>query len=123
MKHLSIWNEKRKAAAAKYKKALKDHITFIAADRNTDPVYHLLVAYVPDRDSLMKFLEEKGISTGIHYPIPLHLQPAFKSLGYKRGDLPVCEKLSGEIFSLPIFPEITDEQIDYVVQSVKEYYK
>jgi dTDP-4-amino-4,6-dideoxygalactose transaminase len=123
LQHVREWNEKRKEAAAKYKRSLKGIVEFIETDKNCDPVYHLLVARVPDRDRLISFLAGKGVSTGIHYPIPLHLQPAFKDLGYKKGDLPVCEKLAGEILSLPIFPEITEDQIEYTVQSIKEYYK
>jgi len=123
LKHVREWNEKRKEAAAEYKRSLKGVVEFIETDKNCDPVYHLLVAKVPDRDKLISFLAVRGVSTGIHYPVPLHLQPAFKYLGYKKGDLPVSEKLAGEILSLPIFPEITGEQINFVVQSLKEYYK
>jgi dTDP-4-amino-4,6-dideoxygalactose transaminase len=68
-------------------------------------------------------LREKGIQTAVHYPIPLHLQKAFSHLGYKQGDFPISEQYSNEVLSLPMFPELKDEEIDYVVESVKEFFK
>jgi len=100
-----------------------NYITFVEEDPTVRSVYHLLVARTLFRKDMIKFLGEHGIATGIHYPIPLHLQPAYKHLGSNYGDLPRCEKIAEEIISLPIFPEITDEQIDFVVQTIKEYIK
>ncbi len=68
-----------------------------------------------------KKLKEQNISTGIHYPVPLHLQPAYKYLGYKRGDFPEAEKASKEILSLPIYPELTEKQIKFIVNTIKNY--
>jgi dTDP-4-amino-4,6-dideoxygalactose transaminase len=70
----------------------------------------------------MAFLKEKDVSCGIHYPIPLHLQPAYSYKGYKRGDFPVAEKAAKEILSIPIYPEMTQEQLRYVVDSIKEFF-
>ena len=86
-------------------------------------VYHLFVIKVSGgkRDELQKFLGENEIASGLHYPIPLHLQPCFTHLGYKKGDFPVTENTADRLLSLPMFPELTREQIEYVVQSIKEY--
>jgi dTDP-4-amino-4,6-dideoxygalactose transaminase len=85
-------------------------------------VYHLYVIRAPRRDDLAKHLEANGISTGLHYPIPLHMQAAFKQLGYKAGDFPVTEKAANEILSLPMYPELTPEMIKYVAQNIRAFY-
>jgi dTDP-4-amino-4,6-dideoxygalactose transaminase len=74
------------------------------------------------RDALMKYLNEHGVATGLHYPIPLHAQPCFKHLGYAMGDFPVTEQLSENGLSLPMFAEMTDEQIDYVCDTIRKFY-
>jgi dTDP-4-amino-4,6-dideoxygalactose transaminase len=79
------------------------------------------VIRLPRRDELARYLKSKGIETVIHYPIPLHLQPAYKRLGYKPGDFPVTEKLVNEIISLPIYPELSEEQIAEVVAGITEF--
>jgi dTDP-4-amino-4,6-dideoxygalactose transaminase len=86
-------------------------------------VYHLYVIKLKNRDQVQKMLTEKGIGTALHYPVPLHLQNAYRLLGYKKGDFPITEKHAEEILSLPMFPELTEEQIAYVVESVKECVK
>jgi len=86
-------------------------------------VYHLYVIRAKDRDKLQIFLKENGIGTGLHYPIPLHLTQAYAHLGYKKGEFPVAEKLANEILSLPMYPELTEEQIDYVCEKIKAFYK
>ena len=73
------------------------------------------------RDGLQKFLSEKNISTGFHYPLPLHLQKAYRHLGYTQGDFPVAEKLAQQLISLPMYPELTENQIEYVASCVKEF--
>jgi dTDP-4-amino-4,6-dideoxygalactose transaminase len=89
-------------------------------------VYHLFVIQVEggnlERDNLMKYLNDKGISTGLHYPVPLHLQSCFKGLGYKKGDFPVTEKLAESGLSLPMYPELADEQIEYVSEKIIEFF-
>jgi dTDP-4-amino-4,6-dideoxygalactose transaminase len=84
-------------------------------------VYHLYVLRVKDRDGLQKYLGENGVASGFHYKYPLHLQKAYAHLNYKEGDFPVTEKVMGEIISLPMFPELTEEQIAYTVEKVKEF--
>jgi dTDP-4-amino-4,6-dideoxygalactose transaminase len=84
-----------------------------------EPVWHLYVVRVPERDRVLRRLREDGIDAGIHYPVPLHLQPAYAYLGGKKGDLPVTERVADEILSLPIFPEMTPGQVDRVVDSLR----
>ena len=86
-------------------------------------MYHLYVVRVPHRDELKEYLWQKGVGTGIHYPIPCHLQPAFRFLGYQPGDLPVAERIAGEILSLPMYPELMAEQLDYVVDEIRRFYR
>lgn len=119
---LDEWNEARRRNAQLYNELLKDSnvVTPIKSDF-AKHVYHLYVIRVKNRDRLQAYLQSKGISTGIHYPIPIHLQEAYQSLEYKRGDFPVTEKYANEILSLPMFPELTFEQIKYVVQEIKNF--
>ena len=84
-------------------------------------VYHLYVILVDNRDGLQKFLQDKGIATGLHYPLPLHLQQAYAHLGYKKGDFPVTESAAERLLSLPMYPELTTEQIEYVCTCIKEF--
>ena len=84
-------------------------------------VYHLYVIRVQDREALQSALAEAGIGTGIHYPIPLHLQKAYLHLGYKKGDFPVTERVASEIVSLPMFPQLQHEQLREVAKRVKEF--
>jgi len=81
-------------------------------------VYHLYVIRATDRDDLQKYLGELKIGTALHYPIPLHLQPAYVHFGYRKGDLPVTEQLTGEILSLPMFPHILQSQLEYVAEKI-----
>jgi dTDP-4-amino-4,6-dideoxygalactose transaminase len=84
-------------------------------------VYHLYVVRVPDREGLQKHLNGVKIDTGIHYPVPLHLQKAYANYGYKLGDFPVTERISAEILSLPMYPQLTQEQQHRVVEEVKSF--
>ncbi|MGD9200537.1 MAG: DegT/DnrJ/EryC1/StrS family aminotransferase [Chitinispirillia bacterium] len=125
LKHLQSWTEKRRKAAAKYKELLfeiKEVQTPVEMPYNKH-VYHLFVIQTPKRDLLQAYLNENKISTGIHYPIPLHLQPCFNHLGYRKGDFPISEKLADNCISLPLFPEITEEQIQYVCSTISEFFK
>lgn len=119
---LDEWNEARHKNAQLYNKLLEcsDVITPIEAGF-AKHVYHLYVIRTQERDRLSAYLQSREIATGIHYPIPIHLQEAYQSLGYKRGDFPVTEKYVSEILSLPMFPELTFEQIKYVVQEIKDF--
>ena len=134
LKYLPEWNEQRRRVAQKYHTLLKDveQIILPVEMDYAKHVYHLFVIQVKTkvsqnrsetRNALQEFLKSKGIATGLHYPVPLHLQECFKDLGYKKGDFPVTEQLAEQGLSLPIFPEITDEQIEYVADSIKEFFK
>jgi dTDP-4-amino-4,6-dideoxygalactose transaminase len=121
LKHLDEWNEQRRRNAAYYKNALKDLdvVTPVEALENRH-VYHLYVIRTQQRDSLRTYLNELGIGTGIHYPVPIHLQRACANLGYLPGSLPVTERIVNEILSLPMYPELNDEQIELVSNSIHE---
>jgi dTDP-4-amino-4,6-dideoxygalactose transaminase len=84
-------------------------------------VYHLYVVRVQNRAELSDWLSESGVATGIHYPIPIHLQEAYADLGHKAGDFPVVEEQVKEIVSLPMFPHISEGQVEYVVDTIKEF--
>lgn len=121
LKYLDKWNKKRQVIARKYIKGLSGlpiKLPITIADRTH--VYHQFVIRSKKRDMLSKYLGKMGISTGIHYPIPIHLQEAYVSLGYKKGDFPVSERVSKDIISLPMYPELKEEQIDCVVNYIKE---
>lgn len=120
LKFLEEWTEARRKAAARYHRMLKN--TNIVAPKEADGVRHVFHVYavqVPRRDAVMKKLNADGVSAQVHYPVPVHLQPCYKSLGYKRGSLPVAEKVSARILSLPMYPEITEAQQAYVVDQLK----
>jgi dTDP-4-amino-4,6-dideoxygalactose transaminase len=122
--HLAEWNQQRRTHAALYNQLLKGSPAVTPVERaGNNHIYHLFVVRVPRRDELQAWLKERGIFTGIHYPVPNHLQPAMSSLGYKPGDFPVTEKVVGEILSLPMFAELSDEEVETVANSVKEFYR
>jgi dTDP-4-amino-4,6-dideoxygalactose transaminase len=119
LKHLAKWNEQRRERASEYKKLLSKAECGISAPYEPDwskAVYHLYVVRTDDREGLMNHLKNAGIGTGIHYPIPLHLQKAYRSLNYRGRDFPVVERAASEIVSLPMFPQLTAEQQNRVVQ-------
>lgn len=121
LRHLSTWNEKRRAAAQRYNElfaAAEVHPTLPYEPDWCKAIYHLYVIRVENRDGLMQQLAAEGIGTGIHYPVPLHLQEAYASLGYKEGDFPVTEKVAKKIVSLPMFPQLEAEQQCRVVAEV-----
>ena len=102
---------------------LEDVVGIPFQDLSSEHVFHLYVVRADRRDDLQRHLSEKGISSGIHYPTPIHLQPVFAHLGYSEGDFPVAEKASKEILSLPMYPELEESQIKYVCDAIKEFYK
>ena len=123
LRYLNKWNEGRRENAKKYSELLSNVdgvITPYEADY-AKHVYHLYVVRTENRDKLREELKSKGIATGIHYPIPLHLQPAYSYLGYKEGDFPITEKASQEILSLPMFAELGDEQIERISNLISLY--
>jgi dTDP-4-amino-4,6-dideoxygalactose transaminase len=119
--HLRAFTERRRSLAAFYTRELEGCGVELPREQPyARAVFHLFVVRHPRRDALMAALRERGVGTLIHYPIPLHLQPAFASLGGKPGDHPVAEKASAEILSLPLYPELTDEQARTVVEAVRD---
>ena len=124
LRHLDEWNARRQAIAAQYNELLAggDIIT-PEIPRGGRHVFYCYAIRVPGgrRDALRAFLTERGIGTQIHYPVPIHMQEAAQFLGYRKGDLPVTEKVAGEVLSLPMYAELTDAQIDRVAASVTEF--
>ncbi len=122
---LEQWTQKRIENAKFYQKEFSkiDFIRFPVDQPYEKSVYHIFVLQVEQRDKLKDHLAEKGIGTKIHYPVPVHLQPAAHNLGYKKGDLPITEKQSQCILSLPIYPELSRENLEYIIESVKEFYQ
>jgi len=120
LKYLSKWNERRRKIAESYNNLLKTVIKPKEMDY-TRHIYHLYVVRSTKRDQLQMYLQEEGIGTLIHYPVPIHLQPAYRDLGFKKGSLPITEKYANEILSLPIFPELTDEEIKYISNTVNSF--
>lgn len=118
LQYIDAWNERRRAHAKRYRELLPASVQTMHERTGATPVYHLFVIRSPKRDALQEHLKKKGIQTGIHYPIPIHLQPAYADRGWKEGDFLVAEKLSKEILSLPMFPEMTEEQIREVCEAV-----
>ena len=125
LKRLQGWNRSRRNNAALYTERLQDvpGITLPVEAEFAESVHHLYVILADNRDGLQKFLSEKGIATGLHYPLPLHLQKAYAHLGHKKGDFPVAEHTAKHLLSLPMYPELTGEQIDYVCTCIREYMK
>ena len=123
--HLDDWNRKRQEAAVLYTSLLKESglkIKTPAIFDNRLSVYHLYVIEVDARDEVLKYLNDHEVQALIHYPTPLHLQRAFAYLGYKKGDFPTVEASCERILSLPMFPELSKEQGEIVVQTIKDYY-
>ncbi len=123
--HLDEWIEKRINVAKNYAKLFEKHevqVVYSPVPSDKSHVFHQYVIKVDQRDELREYLTSQGVGTSIYYPIPLHLQRCFSYLGYKKGDLPVSEKLSQETLALPIFPEITFEEQEYVVEKIMEFY-
>jgi len=120
LKHLDKWNKQRREVAKKYREKLSNNKNIILPQEteNAKSIYHQFVIRVPNRDQILKKLKEQGIGAGIHYPVPLHLQPALKFLNYKEGDLEITEKVCSDILSLPMFPELSDGQIEYITDNL-----
>jgi dTDP-4-amino-4,6-dideoxygalactose transaminase len=121
---LDEWNQARRRNAQLYNEFLANTAVVTPVEASyAQHVYHLYVVRVQDRDGLQEHLKSRGVSTGIHYPIPVHLQEAYRYLGYQKGDFPITERYAEEILSLPMYPELTEEQIQYVVQAINDFGK
>jgi dTDP-4-amino-4,6-dideoxygalactose transaminase len=115
LRHISEWTEARRERAAEYARRLADTPAVLPVERaGSRHVYHLYVVRLPERDAWRARLTEAGVHTGVHYPIPVHLQPAYRDLGYVEGDFPVAERAASDVLSLPIYPELSNEQIDTI---------
>lgn len=123
LRHLDRWNERRRTLAARYRDALSgmDAVRLLQIRPDCEAVYHLLIARCEQRDRLRAALTSAGIGTSIHYPVPLHLQPAFVSLGYREGDFPVSEAAAREVLALPLYPELGEAQVDEVCRTVRAW--
>jgi len=124
-KYISEWTTRRIYLASVYANLLGDvsEIALPIARKNTRHTYHLFVIRTQERDQLQEYLSGHGIQTRIHYPEALPFLPAYKQHGYKRGDFPVAEKCASEVLSLPMFPELTEQQIEYVCGKIKEFFR
>ena len=122
LRHLDRANQLRREHARQYDQLL-DGIDDVITPREATErkhIYHIYPIRVPERDELIRSLPDRGIESGIHYPIPVHLQEAYSSLGYAKGSFPVSERTCSELVSLPMFPELTSRQVGLVAAAVKE---
>src|SRR5699024_9297373 len=124
-KKLNEFNEKRRLLAAAYTDQLFGipQVQTPVEKEGNEHVFHQYTLRVERRDELQAYLKENGIASMIYYPVPLHLQPVFKDLGYNEGDFPVTEKATEDVLSLPIFPELTEDDQQYVIDKIKAFYK
>jgi len=122
LRHLESWTEARRAHAARYRQLLADIATIgLPAELpGRRHVYHVFAVRTRDRDGLRRQLASEGVQTGLHYPIPVHLQKAHADLGYREGDFPIAEALAREMLSLPIFPEMTPRQLQAVADAIRQ---
>ncbi len=124
LKHLDAWNDKRCEWAEYYSRHLEElPITLPQRQERATHVYHHYVIATDQRDTLQAYLKEHNIASGIHYPVPVHLQPAMHSFGYGEGSIPVTESIVKKILSLPLFPELKQSQADHVIETIKRFFK
>jgi dTDP-4-amino-4,6-dideoxygalactose transaminase len=121
LKRLAQWTARRQEVAQLYRRALANTRVCLPQDSpQAESVYHLFVTYVENRDAVRDALEKQGVGTAIHYPVPIHLQKAAASLGYGPGSFPLTEMACNTVFSMPLFPEMTNEQAEYAARSLAE---
>jgi dTDP-4-amino-4,6-dideoxygalactose transaminase len=122
LNYIKAWTKRRNAIAKMYQQGIKNTlITMQHLPENYESAYHLFVITNENRDHLMEYLNANGIAPGIHYPVPIHLQKAFSYLNYKKNDFPNSEYLSEHCLSLPMYPELTDEEVNYVIEKVNNF--
>ncbi len=120
--HLNAWNARKGDIVARYRNEIKNSkVTFQAVTPNATPAYHLCVVAVDERQKFIDHLSSQGIGTALHYPIPCHLQKVYAPLGYKKGDLPNAERIAECCVSLPLFPEMTDDEVSRVITAVNSF--
>lgn len=121
LKHLDEWTGRRRELSARYRQLLENARVDLPEDGlDSDCVYHVFVAYVDERDKVRAKLAEMGVQTAVHYPKPVHLQDAFRHLGYREGSLPHTERACARVLSMPLFPEMTDDQVEFAGRSLAE---
>jgi dTDP-4-amino-4,6-dideoxygalactose transaminase len=119
LRHLDAWTNARRSRAVEYDRCLRDaEVTTPQEMAYARHVYHIYAVRTPDRAELQRALQSHGVQTGIHYPIPVHLQVAYSDLGYSVGDFPHTERAANEVLSLPMFPELTNSQVEFVAAAV-----
>jgi dTDP-4-amino-4,6-dideoxygalactose transaminase len=124
LKRLDGWNARRRELAGIYRRILAGtRVGLQADDPHHERVYHLFVVYVENRDTVRAQLKERGIETAVHYPHPIHLQRAYQFLGHSRGDFPHAERAAERAISMPLYPELTDEQVVYAAETLREIMK
>jgi dTDP-4-amino-4,6-dideoxygalactose transaminase len=122
LRHLDEWNAQRRAFAHSYSNRLGGGDLILPMEPDyASHVYHQYVIRHPRRDRLQSFLREQGVETTIHYPLPIHLQPAFRDLGYNIGDLPATERASAEVLSLPLYPGMPEEHINRITDIISKF--
>ncbi|WP_130805787.1 DegT/DnrJ/EryC1/StrS family aminotransferase [Senegalia massiliensis] len=122
LRELDKWNNKRVDTAKHYNESLNEtELVVPYKSENGTHVYHMYILQSEDRSGLVEYLKENGIATGVYYPVPLHQQKAYKDLGYKKGDMPNSEYLSERTFAVPIYPELNNEQKEYIVETIKKF--
>lgn len=122
LKQLNKWITQKKKLVRYYQKKLPKQCRFIKTTQGGESAHHVFAVLVAKREELSKYLKSFGIETGVHYPIPLHLQPAYKFLGYRVGDFPVSESYARETLSLPLYPHMKKEEIDFVIDKIYQFY-
>jgi dTDP-4-amino-4,6-dideoxygalactose transaminase len=118
---LTDWNDARRSLAARYRQLLKDVVQVPTAPAGTRPVYHLYVIRTRDRDGLARQLSADGIQTGLHYPVPLHLQNCYRQWGYPVNSLAVTERVASEVLSLPMFPGLTADDQSRIAEAIAAF--
>ena len=122
LKHLDEWNTARRRHADVYRRELADvGLRLLAELPGCTSAYHIFPLFTDQRDELREHLHAAGVSTGVHYPIPVHLQPGYRGLGYKEGDLPQTERVCQEVLSLPMYPELSNETLTQIADSVRQF--
>ncbi|MCR5624743.1 MAG: DegT/DnrJ/EryC1/StrS family aminotransferase [Lachnospiraceae bacterium] len=123
LKELDKWNDYRKKVAGRYLSEIKNPLISLplGCDEEFDHIYHVFVIRCDRRDELEKYLDENGIGTVKHYPVPMHLQKAYESLGIKEGELPVAEEISRTVLSIPMYYGITDDEVSYVIENINAF--
>jgi len=124
LRHLNEWDSRRREIALEYNKLLKDlPLQLPDPGDKGEHVFHLYTILTDNREELRAYLKSRGVETGVYYPTPLHLQPAYADLGYRRGDFPVSESACERNLSLPMYPDLTDEQIHYVAETLRGFFE